>query len=225
LRFFISLLILSTVLLTVEANCEDKVLMLIPKRNFRDEELFVPKEIIENSGYKIELVSSSKGSCFGLLGHKVEAAKSLDEVNILDYKAVVFIGGIGAKEYWHDKDAISLAKDAFKDGIILAAICIAPVTLANAGVLEGKRATVSDAFKDKIIMSYGFSRKLALELVKSKVKAYIGIGAPNKKANSSSHHQKTYKEGYVHSVNVTHEDAIKLIKKRVNILKLKLNNR
>jgi len=151
LRFFISLLILSTVLLTVEANCEDKVLMLIPKRNFRDEELFVPKEIIENSGYKIELVSSSKGSCFGLLGHKVEAAKSLDEVNILDYKAVVFIGGIGAKEYWHDKDAISLAKDAFKDGIILAAICIAPVTLANAGVLEGKRATVSDAFKDKII--------------------------------------------------------------------------
>ena len=151
MRFFISLLILSTVLLTVEANCEDKVLMLIPKRNFRDEELFVPKEIIENSGYKIELVSSSKGSCCGLLGHKVEAAKSLDEVNLLDYKAVVFIGGIGAKEYWHDKDAISLAKDAFKSGVVLAAICIAPVTLANAGVLEGKRATVSEVFKDKII--------------------------------------------------------------------------
>ena len=56
-------------------------------------------------------------------------------------------------------------------------------------------------------MSYGFSRKLALTLVESKVKAYIGIGNPNKKANSSSHRQKTYKEGYVPSVNVFRADG------------------
>ncbi len=78
------------------------------------------------------------------------------------------------------------------------------------------------AFKDKIIMSYGFSRKLALKLVESKVKAYIGIGSPNKKANSSSHRQKTYKDGYVNSVNVTHDDAIKLMKKSGKHIKIEI---
>ncbi len=66
------------------------------------------------------------------------------------------------------------------------------------------------AFKGKIVMSYGFSRKLALTLKEGEVAAYIGIGTPGRKASSSSHRQKSYKDGYVPSVTIKHETGEKL---------------
>jgi len=67
----------------------------------------------------------------------------LKNVKVDDYNAVVFVGGSGASEYFKNQTALSLAKAAAKKGKLVCAICIAPVTLANAGVLEGKKATVS----------------------------------------------------------------------------------
>jgi len=66
------------------------------------------------------------------------------------------------------------------------------------------------AYKGKIVMSYGFSRKLGNDLLKGGAAGYIGIGAPFKGINSSSHRQKSYEEGYVNSMNIAHDDAIKL---------------
>ena len=68
------------------------------------------------------------------------------------------------------------------------------------------------AFKGKIVMSYGFSRKLALDLKAGEVAAYIGIGRPGREANMSSHRQKSSEDGYVHSVNIKHEIGEKLLK-------------
>jgi len=68
------------------------------------------------------------------------------------------------------------------------------------------------AFRGKIVMSYGFSRKLALDLKAGEVAAYIGIGRPGRETNSSSHRQKAYHDGYVPSVNIKHEIGEKLLK-------------
>ena len=45
------------------------------------------------------------------------------------------------KEYFNNKTALQIARQAAEKEKILAAICIAPSVLANAGVLEGKKAT------------------------------------------------------------------------------------
>ena len=54
-------------------------------------------------------------------------------------------------EFWHDKKAHAIAKSAIKKGILLGALCIAPVILAEAGVLCGKKATVFESEKDQLI--------------------------------------------------------------------------
>ena len=60
------------------------------------------------------------------------------------YKAVVFIGGGGAVAYQEDDEALELAKKSFEKGLVVGAICIAPMILAKVGLLEAKKATVWD---------------------------------------------------------------------------------
>jgi protease I len=86
-----------------------------------------------------------------MLGAKVTPDILLKDVNTDDYNAIVFVGGSGASEYWDDMVAHKIAKDTIKKQKTLAAICIAPVTLANAGVLSGKRATVWPSEADMLV--------------------------------------------------------------------------
>jgi protease I len=51
------------------------------------------------------------------------------------------VGGVGSNTYWHDETVHNLAKEANHAGKVVSAICLAPVTLANAGLLKGKTAT------------------------------------------------------------------------------------
>ena len=58
-----------------------------------------------------------------------------------DYDAVIFVGGSGASEYWDNPTAHKIANDANNAKKLVGAICIAPVTLAKAGLLANKKAT------------------------------------------------------------------------------------
>lgn len=122
-----------------------KVLLVIAPENFRDEELLHTKEELERAGAETTVASAKTGEVKGMLGARVTPDLKLDQVRVDDYDAVVFVGGSGSAAYFNDKQAISIAKKVFDKGKILCAICIAPVVLANAGVLKGKRAT---AFPD-----------------------------------------------------------------------------
>lgn len=119
-----------------------KVLFIIASNNFRDEELQIPKQIIENKGAAVIIASSSLKVSHGVLGAEVKPDILIAEAKAVDYDAIVFIGGSGSSEYWNSPVAHQLAKDIVAHDKVLAAICIAPVTLANAGVLTGKKATV-----------------------------------------------------------------------------------
>ncbi|MBU1153352.1 DJ-1/PfpI family protein [bacterium] len=59
-----------------------------------------------------------------------------------NYDAIVFVGGGGSSEYWNNPAAHKIAKEMAVMGKVVGAICIAPVILANAGILNGKKATV-----------------------------------------------------------------------------------
>jgi len=119
-----------------------KALMVIASQNFRDEEYFQPKEILEREGIETKTASSVLGERRGVLGGRVAPDLRLKQVELDDFDALIFVGGAGAKEYFHSTLVLNLVKKAIDSGKVVAAICIAPVILANAGVLEGKRATV-----------------------------------------------------------------------------------
>lgn len=126
------------------------VLFVIAPENFRDEELSEPKRILEENGAKVTIVSTKKGVCRGMLGTEVTVEKTLEEINSENFNAVVFVGGSGAKELAEVKRAQEIAKEFYDSGKITAAICLAPLTLSNAGILEGKNVCAFQTITEEL---------------------------------------------------------------------------
>ena len=122
---------------------DKRILMILAHRDFRDEEYKEPRAIFKEHGFNIVVASLHHGEAVGMAGSRVHVDSTLEEVNPLDFEAIVFIGGMGAAEFLHDSQALFIAKEAFNHGRVIAAICIAPAILANAGILQGKRATAT----------------------------------------------------------------------------------
>ena len=126
-----------------------KIAIIIAFREFRDEEYFIPKQILKAAGAIITTVSTSLGEAIGKLGGEARVDLTLDELRVGDYNAVLFIGGSGAAKYIDDYQARQIARETADSNTLLGAICIAPAILAKAGVLSGKKATVWSSTMDK----------------------------------------------------------------------------
>lgn len=127
-----------------------KVLFIIAPNNFRDEELFDTQSELDTLGATTIIASKNTGEISGVMGGTAKATLTLEKVNSQDFDAVVFVGGAGAAEYFNDATAQKIAKDFAEQEKIVAAICIAPSILANAGLLQAKRATCFSSETDNL---------------------------------------------------------------------------
>lgn len=130
-----------------EAAISKKVIFVTAPVNFRDEEYFEPKKIIEAAGIKVVTVSLKTGTLAGMMGGKAESDGVLQDINPSEYEGVVFIGGSGAEIFWDNPSAQALARHFAENSKTVGAICTAPVTLEKAGVLKGKKVAAFPSVK------------------------------------------------------------------------------
>lgn len=128
---------------------DKKVAMIIAFTDFRDEEYFVPKEILKKAGIKVITASNAQGTAQGVNGGEASVNISLDELKVEDYHGIVFIGGPGCLKNLDNQLSYQVVQAAVKQNKVLAAICISPVILAKAGVLKDKKATVWSSSLDR----------------------------------------------------------------------------
>jgi len=129
-------------LLRKEGSGMKKVVMVIAHKDFRDEELLQPKEVLEKNGIEVKIASTELSEAHGKLGAVVKPDILFKDINLADFDAIVFIGGPGSVRYWDDPLAHKLLRDAVSSGKVAAGICSAAATLAKSGILRGKKATV-----------------------------------------------------------------------------------
>lgn len=118
------------------------VALVIAESMFRDEEYQQPKEILEGAGVKVLTASTTLGKATGKLGLVAQPEVLVKDLKQHELDALIFVGGGGSSQYFNDRTAHDLARHFFNQGKVVGAICIAPVILANAGLLKGKKATV-----------------------------------------------------------------------------------
>jgi protease I len=115
--------------------------IIVPSANFQDEELFETLRALNAASVETVIASTRIGIIRGSLGHSVEASILVNQLNVNDYDAFIFIGGVGSIEYVFDQAALNLIRQAVEQRKIVAATSTAPTVLANAGVLNGVKVT------------------------------------------------------------------------------------
>ena len=119
----------------------NSILYFLPARHFNEEEFFITKNHLEKNGYN-SFVTSDRGEfCEGAKGRKFRPDMKLENVHPNNFAGIILTGGHGAKEYWNDYRLHGILNEFNNSKKMIAAICFAPVILANAGIMNGKNAT------------------------------------------------------------------------------------
>jgi protease I len=123
-----------------------KVLIAIAPDKFRDEELAMPVAALQTAGISFDIASTRRGTCTGMLGAKATATLAFEEIDPKQYDGIIIVGGSGSQVHLWDDEILPVLVNYLRDeGKVVAAICLAPVILARAGILKGKKATHFDS--------------------------------------------------------------------------------
>ena len=108
-------------------------------------------DLLRRAGVDVTTASLADGPVQGSHGIPIGADKNLDAALADDYDMVVLPGGLpGATNLEADDRLMTRIKEMAAADKFTCAICAAPVALAKAGVLEGKKATSYPGFLDQL---------------------------------------------------------------------------
>ena len=113
---------------------------------FERVELEEPRKALEDAGAAVEVVSIHDGEIKGFdhfdPAGTVQVDRTIDEVSVDDYDALVIPGGVGNPDQLRgDENAVAFVHEFHASGKPMAVICHGPWVLVEAGVVRGKRVT------------------------------------------------------------------------------------
>ncbi len=125
------------------------VLVVVPDRDFQQVEYGAVVSALGDAGYPMQIANAEGGDSVSSDVH-VRADLKIADAAAGDYVGVVLVGGYGTEALYDNAELQALVRDAAAADEVVAAICLAPVILARAGVLEGKRGVVTSEAKQEL---------------------------------------------------------------------------
>jgi protease I len=132
-----------------------KVAFLVANEGVEQVELEAPWEALRQAGAETELIAPDSGEvqAFEHLdkGERFPVDRAVSEADPDDYDGLVLPGGVANPDFLRtDEDAVTFARAFFEAGKPVAAICHAPWTLVEAGVVDGRTLTSWPSLKTDI---------------------------------------------------------------------------
>jgi deglycase len=125
------------------ADLSGKKVAILAADMFEQVELVEPRKALEEAGAATEIVSLQEGEIQGF-DHYDKADTfpvdaTVEEASPDDYDALLLPGGVGNPDALRmDENAVAFVRGFFDAGKPVAAICHAPWTLVEAGVVRGR---------------------------------------------------------------------------------------
>lgn len=128
-----------------------KRVLLILSRGFEELEAVAPLDLLRRAGIQVTS-ASTQGDLLveGGRGVRIQADRALEACLGETYDLIILPGGPGVKELRKDSRVLDLVRRSHAEGVPLAAICAAPVILADAGVAGGHVMTSFPSTRDEV---------------------------------------------------------------------------
>lgn len=135
--------------------------ILVPLANgFEEIEAINVIDILRRGEVDVVTAGLKEGLVEGSHKIKVLPDTTLDKIDYRDFDGLVLPGGApGFINLGNDERILNMIRKMDKAGKIVAAICAAPSVLIKAGVLQGRKATVSPSGKAQVEACASFSEK------------------------------------------------------------------
>jgi protease I len=113
---------------------------------FERVELEKPRKALEDAGAEVDVVSIHDGKINGFdhfdPANEVSVDRTVDEVSVDDYDALMIPGGVGNPDQLRgDENAVHLVREFGESGKPIAVICHGPWILVEAGLARGRTLT------------------------------------------------------------------------------------
>lgn len=128
-----------------------KRVLLVLSRGFEELEAVAPLDLLRRAGLEVVTASAQDGLLVeGSHGIRIEADRPLGECLSLAWDLVILPGGPGVEGLRKDERILGLVRRAHDDGVPIAAICAAPLVLADAGVAASHAVTSFPRVREEV---------------------------------------------------------------------------
>lgn len=143
----------------VPSGAGNTVLIFVPQRLFNASEYEQVTGTLSRAGIYYRVLAADSGVCVSTNRDNrlvVAPDLTLRDVVVGDFAGLVLLSGPGQTLYWDDTLLHAVCRQFAAAGRVLAGIGTAPITLARAGVLKNRRATVArDRYAVQYIREHG----------------------------------------------------------------------
>ena len=168
-----------------------RIAILVAPEGIEQVELTEPRRALEDAGATVELLSTQDGEvqAFNHLdkGDRFAVDRLVSAARADDYGGLMLPGGVANPDALRqDEDAVRFTRDFFAAHKPVAAICHAPWTLVEAGVVDGRRLTSWPSLETDIRNAGGdwvdddlpaFNAKMVEEFAEGRAHAAAGRGS------------------------------------------------
>jgi protease I len=140
----------------MEKQLKNLKVAIIVADGFEQVEMTEPRKALEEAGAKTTLISIKDGLVKGWnqteWGNEFTVDKTIDQVKPDEFNALLLPGGVmNPDKLRADQNVLKFVKTFVESGKPVASICHGPWTLAEAGVLKGKKVTSYHSIKTDLI--------------------------------------------------------------------------
>lgn len=125
------------------------VVFLAP--GFEEIEAVTVVDILRRAAVEVTVAGIFRGVIEGSHGIRLAPDRFVDDLKMGDFDAAILPGGgPGTENLRKDKRVLTIVRDFFNAGKLVAAICAAPAVLSDAGILRNRDCTIYPGMEDEL---------------------------------------------------------------------------
>lgn len=138
------------------ATLKDLKVAILTENGFEQVELTEPREAMQKAGVHVDIVSPQKNEVKAwdkeTWGIRVKVDKTVDEAKPEDYDGLMLPGGVmNPDKLRMNQKAVDFIRHFLESGKPIAAICHAPQTMIETGLLKGRIMTSYPSLKTDLV--------------------------------------------------------------------------